>query len=115
MQTAAAPENIQNNLTEVIRKYDQGRDHLIPMLQEIQDKISFLPPEAITMVANHLGLSENDVYGGGHLLHPIPISSSWTPPDQGLSGNRLPCTRGRIGIGCHYPQGRHLSGSNQRG
>ena len=36
---------------------------MIPILQDVQDRISFLPEEAIVRIADHLGLSQNDVYG----------------------------------------------------
>lgn len=63
MTTTAEPEDITRQLAEIIRKYGQGRDNLIPLLQEIQEKLLYLAPEAIAMVAEHLELSENDVYG----------------------------------------------------
>lgn len=40
---------------------DRGR--LIPMLQLIQDTLSYLPPAAIGMVADYLDLSPTEVYG----------------------------------------------------
>jgi len=43
--------------------YDRGRENLIPILQDVQDRITFLPPEAVVRIADHLGLSENDVFG----------------------------------------------------
>lgn len=39
------------------------RRHLIPVLQTVQRSLSYLPPEAIEMVASHLNLSPSDVYG----------------------------------------------------
>jgi NADH-quinone oxidoreductase subunit E len=47
----------------VLSRYDGGRENLIPILQDVQDRISFLPQEAIERIAEHLGLSENDVFG----------------------------------------------------
>lgn len=41
----------------------QDRRELIPLLQRIQDQLAYLPPEAITMVAEHLGLSASEVFG----------------------------------------------------
>ena len=41
----------------------QARGTLIPMLQHVQDTLSYLPPVAIGMVAEHLGLSASEVYG----------------------------------------------------
>ena len=54
-------------MTEIIDKvlagFDGGRDDLIPILQDIQDRVSYLSEEAITKTAGHLGLSDNEVYG----------------------------------------------------
>ncbi|SDB18367.1 NADH-quinone oxidoreductase subunit E [Desulfonatronum thiosulfatophilum] len=63
MTTMPTLDDDRKSLSEVLKKYDQGRENLIPMLQEIQDRMSFLSPEAVAMAAEHLGLSENDVYG----------------------------------------------------
>jgi len=41
----------------------QARGTLIPMLQHVQDTLSYLPPAAIGMVAEHQGLSASEVYG----------------------------------------------------
>lgn len=39
------------------------RDALIPILQEVQEVCGFVPREAITLVARHLGLPPSKVYG----------------------------------------------------
>ncbi len=39
------------------------RESLIPILQEVQDTFGFVPREAITLVAHHLGLPSSKVYG----------------------------------------------------
>jgi NADH-quinone oxidoreductase subunit E len=46
-----------------ISGYEHKRSNLIPMLQIIQDKYSYLCPEAIIMVADHLNITSCDVYG----------------------------------------------------
>ena len=56
-------EDLTASLQTILDKYDKGRDNLIPMLQEIQEKLDYLAPEAVAMAAGHLDLSENDVYG----------------------------------------------------
>jgi len=53
----------QNNLETILAEYGRERDNLIPLLQEVQERLQFLSPEAVRLVADHLGLSENDVYG----------------------------------------------------
>jgi len=39
------------------------RRHLIPVLQEAQRILSYLPPQAIALVAAHLDISPTEVYG----------------------------------------------------
>jgi NADH-quinone oxidoreductase subunit E len=39
------------------------RGRLIPMLQLVQDTLAYLPPAAIRLVADHLGISASAVYG----------------------------------------------------
>ena len=53
----------QHNFESILAGYGRERDNLIPMLQEVPDCFHYLSPEAIRLVAEHLGLSENDVYG----------------------------------------------------
>ena len=57
------PMPTQNNLENILAEYGRERDNLIPLLQEVQERLQFLSPEAVRLVADHLGLSENDVYG----------------------------------------------------
>lgn len=40
-----------------------ARGKLIPMLQLVQETLSYLPPAAIRMVAEHLEISASEVYG----------------------------------------------------
>jgi NADH-quinone oxidoreductase subunit E len=56
-----SPEH--SSLETILAHHDQRRDNLIPLLQEIQEHFRYLSPEAVQAVANHLHLSENDVYG----------------------------------------------------
>jgi NADH-quinone oxidoreductase subunit E len=41
----------------------KDRSRLIPALQLIQNRLAYLPPEAIHMVAEHLNISSSEVYG----------------------------------------------------
>jgi NADH:ubiquinone oxidoreductase subunit E len=54
---------VDPELEEIFESHGRSRENLIPILQEIQDRKSYLSPEAIGQVAAHLGISENDVYG----------------------------------------------------
>ena len=53
----------QTILETILTEYGRERDNLIPLLQEVQEQFHFLSPEAVQAVADHLELSENDVYG----------------------------------------------------
>ncbi|NLF51529.1 MAG: NADH-quinone oxidoreductase subunit NuoE [Leptolinea sp.] len=50
---------------EVNNGYEDQISHgdLIPMLQQIQDRVGYLSPESIAEVAKNLKISENEVYG----------------------------------------------------
>ncbi|MEE4601840.1 MAG: NAD(P)H-dependent oxidoreductase subunit E, partial [Desulfobacteraceae bacterium] len=39
------------------------RSKLIPILQLVQQKLAYLPPESIHLVADHLDISSSEVYG----------------------------------------------------
>jgi NADH-quinone oxidoreductase subunit E len=40
-----------------------GRDHLIPILQEVQEAQGFLSREAVVTIGRHLGLPASKIYG----------------------------------------------------
>ena len=52
-------EHIKKDLAEI----GNDRSKLIPILQFMQEKIAYLPEEAIYMVADHLDISSSEVYG----------------------------------------------------
>lgn len=48
----------------ILKKYKPGkREELIPILQEIQSGIGYLPEDAIVRVGSFLGLSTTKIYG----------------------------------------------------
>ena len=52
-------EHIKTELADL----GNGRSKLIPILQFIQEKLAYLPAEAIHIVADHLNISPSEVYG----------------------------------------------------
>jgi NADH-quinone oxidoreductase subunit E len=65
MNTSLTHEEAQK-LEETRRRLEQmgrGRGNLVPILQMVQDSLSYLPPEAIALVAGHLGISASEVFG----------------------------------------------------
>ena len=51
------------NIVSKLSTFEKQRGNLIPILQMIQEKIAYLPPETLKMVAEHLGILECEVYG----------------------------------------------------
>jgi len=53
----------KSKVESVLSNYDRGRSNLIPILQDVQGELGYLPEEAVDRIAEFLGLSANDVYG----------------------------------------------------
>ena len=47
----------------ISRKFEPKSQYLIPVLQYVQSKEGYLPPEAMKAAAGYLGVSESSVYG----------------------------------------------------
>ena len=54
-------ENIK--VDEIISEYKKSRNSIIPVLQQIQDTVGFLPLDVQRKVARGIGVPEKDVYG----------------------------------------------------
>ncbi len=54
---------IHSEFSEIIDSHDRGRDNLIPILQDVQDRYGYISESALYTVAEYLDLSANDVYG----------------------------------------------------
>ena len=52
-------EQVKTDLAEI----GNDRSKLIPILQLVQQKLAYLPGEAIHLVADHLNISSSEVYG----------------------------------------------------
>ena len=65
MDVEFSPEDtcVLENLRNQLKGFKKGREELIPILQMFQEKLAYLPPQSIIMVANHLGLSPSEVFG----------------------------------------------------
>ncbi len=55
--------NTNKQLDDILLQYSQDRDNLIPILQEVQQRLGYLPQEAMERVASFLKLSASTVYG----------------------------------------------------
>jgi len=47
----------------VISSYQPSRDNLIPVLQDVQDRVGFISEDAAERISEFFGLSINDVFG----------------------------------------------------
>ena len=54
---------MQERLASVLAPYQGQKGATIPVLQKVQEELGYLSEEAISEVANFLGLSENEIYG----------------------------------------------------
>jgi len=61
--TDAEREDIHEETKKALRRHGRSRKHLVPVLQDVQRRLGYIPEEAMTQVAEHLGIPEMDVYG----------------------------------------------------
>ncbi len=54
---------MEERLSAVLAPYKGNRNALIPILQEVQAEIGYLPDEAMLAIAKTTGLPESQVYG----------------------------------------------------
>jgi NADH-quinone oxidoreductase subunit E len=50
-------------LAAILARFAKGREHLIPILQVVQQREGYLSVQSMRMVAAHLGISTSEVYG----------------------------------------------------
>lgn len=56
-------ETILEQIKTDLSNWGKERGRLIPILQMIQEKMAYLPPRALEVVAQHLQLSASEVFG----------------------------------------------------
>jgi NADH:ubiquinone oxidoreductase subunit E len=54
---------MDQELNEVFEKYEGKREELIPLLQDVQGKLGYLPAEARTAIGKFLNVPESVVFG----------------------------------------------------
>ncbi len=54
---------MHERLSQVLAPYRGQKGATIPVLQKVQEELGYLSEEAISEIANFLGLSRNEVYG----------------------------------------------------
>ncbi|MEE8540346.1 MAG: NADH-quinone oxidoreductase subunit NuoE [Desulfobacterales bacterium] len=58
-----AEKAIGENIRVRVREFGQEKGNLIPILQMIQERHAYIPPEAMQIVAEHLQIPASEVYG----------------------------------------------------
>lgn len=53
----------KKDINAIFKKYQRDRDNLIPILQAVQKKLKYISEEAVEEIAEHLDVSENEIYG----------------------------------------------------
>lgn len=51
------------HIASKLKTYEKQRGYLIPILQMVQEELTYLPSEALKIVADHLEIPECEVYG----------------------------------------------------
>lgn len=61
--TIISEETIKDQLAEVFSGFHGGKDEIIPILQAVQERLGYLPRQAMQEIARFLRLQEPVVYG----------------------------------------------------
>jgi NADH-quinone oxidoreductase subunit E len=96
-------EKIQSEVKIVLDKYPSDREKLIPILQEVQGKVGYLPLEAMKTIADSMNIPEVDVYGIGTFYNQFRLN----PPGK----HQIKVC---MGTACHLSGGRIIMESFQR-
>lgn len=55
---------MQEKMNAILARYPSAkREHLIPLLQEVQEEFGYLSREAVVRIGEHLGLPTSKIYG----------------------------------------------------
>ena len=69
---------ILTEITNMLPLFSKERGSLIPILQEIQTRFSYVSADAMRLVADHVGLSSSEVYGVASFYNQF----RFTPPGR---------------------------------
>ena len=56
-------EKIKNEVKEILKQFDTDKQHLITILNEVQEKYGYIPKVAQTEIAGYLNIPLAEVYG----------------------------------------------------
>lgn len=58
-----AARAIEYQVSSIMESYKGDRDELIPLLQEVQQKVGYLPEQSMRIIADFLNIPESTVFG----------------------------------------------------
>lgn len=96
-------EIIQTEVAAVLKRHESDRERLIPILQDIQAKLGYLPKEAMQQVAEAVEIPEVEVYGVATFYNQFRMN----PPGK----NQIKVC---MGTACHMTGGRIIMDSFER-
>jgi len=67
-------DTILNYVCEILKNYSAERRNLLPVLREMQEKLGYLPVQAMEKVAEALGIPAVDVYGAATFFNLFRLS-----------------------------------------
>ena len=71
-------EEVRQQVKEILKPFNKERGSLIPILQEVQARLGYLPREAMVEVSHALHLPETEVYGVATFYNQFRL----TPPGK---------------------------------
>ena len=66
--------SLVKSIEDVIRKYDKSSENLIPLLQEIQKRLGYLPRWSLELVSDHLRIALSKIYGVATFYHQFSLA-----------------------------------------
>ena len=97
-------QNWHERLAQLLALYQGQRGAAIPVLQKVQEELGYLSEEAISEIANFLGLTKNEIYG---------IASFYAQFRFERQGEHL--VRVCQGTACHVRGGRRILDTVEQG
>ncbi|NQT30952.1 MAG: NADH-quinone oxidoreductase subunit NuoE [Deltaproteobacteria bacterium] len=98
-----AEPDVARELAEILSHYSGAKSELIPILQDVQEKLGYLPEEVMQRVAKFLRLTDNTVYG----VSTFYAQFSFTPTGR----NKVTVCRGTA---CHVRGGARILAEIER-
>jgi len=62
ISTAEEQAQVRQKTKQILKRYGRKRENLVPILQKVQDKLGYLPKEAMLEIARFLNIPGMDVY-----------------------------------------------------